>query len=383
VDLVPNAPEWNVGESPRPTKWMFVVANKSTIVQSNPFSAGHDMFPYAVAEPFPDSHSTHNPGVAELMMGLQGHLDFLFNSHMTNVRKVINDMLVVDPSRVEMQDLLNPAAGRLIRLSRNAYGTDPASVAKQLQVVDVTQNHISDSGFVMSLMQRVTGASDTLQGQPTKGRRSASEMTNALKGAANRIKTMLGLFYGSGLIPMSRQWVGNTQKFMTLERAFRIAGPIFNELSTEERMTLFGGKAGFSSSPETMNQLRQTSFEDFPSFETMFPSDRQDSAKTLLEVSKGVIANPPLMQVFDVVQMFIRIARELGVKDVRKFIKGTSIQLSPEAALGGGAPGGGGGATPPTPSGGNGTSRSPNGTGTSEGRALSAISGQTTPEVRP
>ena len=371
VDLVPNDPEWNVGTSSRPQKWLFVLANREVVVQSRKDPSAHGKFSYAPTEPYPDAHRMSNMSVMEILRGLQEHLDFLFNSHMANVRKVINDMLLIDPSRVVMKDLITPNAGRLIRLSKSAYGSDPAGVVKQLQVTDVTAGHLTDSANIQQLAEMVSGASGTLQGQPARGRRSASEMGNALKAAAGRIRMMLITFQSMGIIPMEKMMISNTQEFMTMERAFRIAGQEFQDLPPEQQLTIVNGRI-FVGQPE-IQAIRQANFEDFPAFETALPQDRTERAKVMGEMFKGVSSNPILFQVFDVVEMFSRIARDMGIKDIKQLTVGTDIQVEQGALTG--ATGGG-------QSSNGGPSRASPGQGTSEGRSVSTQSGQVTPEVR-
>src|SRR5439155_110157 len=119
----------------------------------------------------PDILASMSQGVMELSEPLAAHLSFLFNSHMANVRKAINDMFLVDPSRVDLRDILTPTAGKLIRLLPQAYGSDPASVMKQFAVADVTQGHLNDAKMVIDLWQRIIGASDNMFGSVAGGRR--------------------------------------------------------------------------------------------------------------------------------------------------------------------------------------------------------------------
>jgi hypothetical protein len=376
VDLIPNDEDWNVGTSSRPQKWLFVIANRKTIVQSRKDPSAHGLFSYAPAEPYPDAHRMSNMSVMEILRGLQEHLDFLFNSHMANVRKVINDMLLIDPSRVVMKDLITPNAGRLIRLAKTAYGTDPAGVVKQLQVTDVTQGHLGDAGHIQRLAEMVTGASGTLQGQPAAGRRSASEMGNALKAAAGRIRMMLITFQAMGITPMEKMMVSNTQEFMTMERAFRIVGEDFLKLPPEQLLTIVNGRT-FVGQPE-LQAMRQANFEDFPAFDTALPQDRQERTKVMADMFKGISSNPMLFQVFDVVEMFSRIAKDMGVKDIRTLTKQTNIQVDNSALTGAAPPGANGAGSGPGP----GAGRASPGQGTAEGREFSEMPGQIQPEIR-
>ena len=72
-----------------------------------------------------------------------------------NVRKAINDMLVVDPYMVNIHDLRKPGPGRLIRLRRAVWGRGVKDAVGQLEVRDVTQGHVSDAMMFMSFVNQL------------------------------------------------------------------------------------------------------------------------------------------------------------------------------------------------------------------------------------
>ena len=47
----------------------------------------------------------------EILQGMQTIVDWMFNSHVVNVRKAINDVLVIDPYLLNVNDLENVEAG--------------------------------------------------------------------------------------------------------------------------------------------------------------------------------------------------------------------------------------------------------------------------------
>ena len=70
---------------------------------------------------------------------------------MFNVRSALNNMFVVDPHYVEMQDLKDPGPGKFIRLKQAAMGRDVRTVLNQLSVQDVTAAHIDNVSAFMRL----------------------------------------------------------------------------------------------------------------------------------------------------------------------------------------------------------------------------------------
>ena len=119
VTLIPK--EWNLGDGEYPEKWFFRLAADDVIITCQKANYYHGMYPVAVASPEYDGYSITPIGRLEVLYGLQGVLDWLFNSHVANVRKAINDMLIVDPYLVNINDLKDPEPGKLIRLRRPAW----------------------------------------------------------------------------------------------------------------------------------------------------------------------------------------------------------------------------------------------------------------------
>src|SRR5690606_33896789 len=109
-----------------PEKWIFTILNKSQIVQAEPFDADHDMHPVSVAEPYTTGYGFGHLALADYLAPIQDSLSWFINSHSANVREVLNNSFVVDPSKVEMQDFQNkiPGQPRILRLKPSSTGTD-------------------------------------------------------------------------------------------------------------------------------------------------------------------------------------------------------------------------------------------------------------------
>jgi len=103
VNLIPK--EWKLSENEYPEKWYFELASDDIIIACEQANHNHGMYPAAVASPEYDGYSITPIGRMEVLYGLQHTLDFLFNSHLANVKKAINDMLVVDPYLVNIMIL--------------------------------------------------------------------------------------------------------------------------------------------------------------------------------------------------------------------------------------------------------------------------------------
>ena len=189
VKLIPR--DWELGKGEYPEKWFFSLGSDEIILRAQSLNLDHDMFPVAACAPDFDGYSPSPISRLEKLYGLQGVLDWLFNMHIANVRKSINDMFVYDPYLINSNDLKSPGPGKLIRMRRPAWGRGVKDAVMQLGVQDVTKQHIADSAFIVDWMNRIGAANEATQGNLRSGgpeRLTAKEFTGSQTGAFSRLE---------------------------------------------------------------------------------------------------------------------------------------------------------------------------------------------------
>lgn len=312
IELIPR--EWGLGESPHPEKWVFTVANDKVIIGAEPLGLLHNQFPFDIIEYEVEGYGMFKRGMPEMVKPLGDVITWLFNSHFFNVRKVLNDQLVVDPSRIVMKDVLDPKPGRIIRLKPGAYGSDPRLAVNQLQVADVTQTHIRDVGFVADIIMRMTGVNDQIMGMVnTGGRKSATEIRASSTFGVNRLKTNSEYFSAQGWTPLAQKIVQNTQQFYDAEQQFRIAG---NLMQRAERFTQV--------TPDAI-----AGFYDFVPVDGTLPVDRYAQAALWRDILAGMRQFPQLMVEFDIPAIFSHVAHLAGIRNLENF----KIQVTPDEQI--------------------------------------------------
>jgi hypothetical protein len=223
VNISPSA--WELGSSDRNEKWIFTIANETIIIGARPLGCLHDRFPYSILETGFGSEEFIKDSPTDHIRPLTDSLTWLFNSHMYNVRKAINDVRVVDPSMIVMKDLEEPQPGGVIRLKPAAYGQDVRKAITQLVVNDVTRGHLQDSQLVEQLIQRTSGVVDNIMGMVSSGgRKTATEVRTASGFSINRLKTQTEYWSCLGFGPQIERMLSNTQQYMTMEQKLKIAG---------------------------------------------------------------------------------------------------------------------------------------------------------------
>ena len=303
--------DYNLSEETRPELWIFNLINGETIVRAEPAPPGFVEFPYHLIEIYPDELTFLNQGVMDLTEPMAAHLNFLFNSHMANVRKAIHDVLITDPSRVNLDDLLDPNGARIVRLLPAAYGSDVGAVVQQLQVIDVTKGHIQDSQYIFDIYMRILGTSDSMFGQISNSRRTASELQGVMRSAASRMKMSADLMSSQGVAPLTQAMAIMRQENMSTAQFVELAGQTATDLGVhpEDIINNF------------LKARRQhiSGVFNFPAEEGVLPGDRAKAADILKEVFKAVSQSPFLQAVFDPVEIFQEVIRQSGYHSIDDF----------------------------------------------------------------
>lgn len=350
IRIVPSA--WGIGTSDKVEMWTFTIANASTVIGARPLGLYHNKFPYQVIEYGMGASEFVKLSMIDVIKPLTDTLSWLFNVHFFNVRKSLNDVRVVDPSRVEMADVLRPGAGGIIKLKPSAYGTDPRLAVHQLQVQDVTRGHLQDSQFVETMIQRVTGVVDNIMGMVnSSGRKTATEVRTSTGFSTNRLKTPAEYASAVGWGPLSQMQVQNTQQLYEDDKMFRIAGNMLSQGQGQQQgeQPLNGIKV----SPEMIS-----GFYDFVPVDGSLPIDRFAQANLWKELLVQLGANPVLAMEWDIGGMLSHVMKMTGERNIDRF----RLNLSPDqkiqrqAELGNvvplGGSGGRSGGTPPGTAGG-------------------------------
>ena len=308
--IIPKQYEVNgkpLGEEDRPVKYVIWIANDSRVIKCEPMNYLHNEFTYSVAQFTNDNNIFISDGLSDTIDQLQSVISWFINSRITNVRKVIGDKLIVNPTAVNMDDLTNRRP--VIRLTAAAVGEIDRHI-KQLQLTDVTSSHITDVKSLHDILKLVTGINDSLLGEVRPGKRSATENRNTTSGAAARLKHIASVIFSSALEPLGRQMLSNLRDGLELPSYVRILG-MKGQLEPE------------------FIQVDKTSLVghyDFTVFDGTLPSERFHSAQALEELFQMFVQAPQLavMLGFDVKKLLLEILYLRGIRNPERF------QLRPE-----------------------------------------------------
>lgn len=310
VRLVPK--DWGLGSSPSLEMWRFTVAANEVIIEARPLGALHGHFPFFVLTYELDAYDTDSRGLVELLDPMNQALEWLLNTHFFNVRSALNNMLVVDPSRVVLKDLMDPRPGKIIRLKETAYGQPARDAVHQLQIADVTQGHLRDTQIVVELMQRISGVTDVVMGMADRGgRKTATEIRTSSTFGVNRLKSIAEWWSATGFSLLAQVLLQNTQQYYDEQLVLRVAG----DLTTAQELQV---------TPEDIQGLY-----DFVPVDGTLPVDRFAQANLWREIFFNLAKVPALAEQFDMQKIFIWMAQLSGLKNINAF----KVEVSPDAAV--------------------------------------------------
>jgi hypothetical protein len=263
------------------------IANDSRIIKITDGGYEHNEFTHDAAQFFNDQNRLINFGLSELLAPSQDVLDWLMNARITNVRKVIQNQLVVDPRYVEMQDLI--ARNPVLRLKSTATGLTIDSYIKQLNVVDVTTGHLQDMSNVAGFAKEATGISENLLGQFASGRRSAREAAAVNSNAAARLVIIAQGLWDCGLLPLGKKLISNIRQGLDVDQLVRVVG------LTKVQEDPMAVQAFLP-----VNRSMLYGSYDFKVFNATLPSQRAQDAAGLQELLMALSKDPRLVMVFGV-----------------------------------------------------------------------------------
>lgn len=306
ISIIPS--EVGISDSDTPERWLVALAGDCVIISAKKLDSYYDEFPINIIAPDTDGYSLSPFSRLEINRGMQNTMNWLFSSHMANIKKMVYGQFIVDPLKIHIPDLTDPSHGKIIRLRPNAWGSGVENAIKQVEVKDVTSQHIADSMFVNELMQRTTGASESLQGvrQRTGERVSASEANNIFDFSISRLWKLSNIIALQGIVPLARMFAYNTQLYQSQDSFIKLT-------SDWEKQQFSNGEEWLSVGIDDIN----VDFDIDVSYSNVHhDADRQ----VWLELFKMISEQPVLSQQFDITKIFKQIATMSKVKNLEDFM---------------------------------------------------------------
>lgn len=326
IKIIPS--EWKIGKNEYPEKWLFCLSADQVITKAQPLGIGHDMFPIAVAAPDSDGYGISPLSRMETIYGLQHTLNWMLNSHVQNIRKVINDTLIVDPYLINVPDVENAREGGVIRTRRPAWGRGVKDSIMQLAVSDATRGHVADASIIQEAMDKIGATDSWTMGSLRSGgpeRLTGKEFEGTRQGGFTRLERVAKIVGVQAMQDIGFMFAYHTQQFMTEDTYVKTTG------RWQERLMLEYGD---------ITHLKVTPFDLLIDYDVKVRDGSVPGgnySKVWESMFELLTAHPELQQKFDIIRIFKHIVRNNGVKNAEEFIKITQLpdeQVASEVSKG-------------------------------------------------
>lgn len=317
IDIIPE--KWGLAKRSKPEKWWFEISADCVVTKCKPLGLKHGWYPITAAAPNSNGYDVFPVSHLATTYGLQSAIDWYIRSRMANVAKTLNDMLVVDPSRVNWDDVCNPSPGKLIRVLEAAYGVgNVGQWVHQMQTQDVTGGHIRDAQWLIEILQQTVGtnkvAMGMLDGMPE---RPTAEGINAAKtGSMSRLAFIAQKIACQSINPAGFQKAHMTLQYMDEDMQVAVLGRYADRLRWE--LGLPENQNDMTVTPMMLNPFMEVEPWNGALVNMDNVNAQTEVMKTFLGV-EGVAVD--LMKRFDIYSFFNSWVRAVGCRDLSEFRK--------------------------------------------------------------
>lgn len=301
----------DIGDENVPVMFVLVVANDTKVIRFERYNELHGKFPFYVSQFSPDGDSFIGQSIPRLLDGIQSLMTWLLNSHMQNVRQAIKNRFLINPGRVNMDDVQNNA--NYIRVNgSNSLGDS----IMPLNVVDITNQHIPFMQYMQQIAQMTTGINENAMGLYSGGRRSAAQTRGIQASGQARIALAANNLWYSGYDTLGELILSNTRQFRTKEIYDQILGDAAAQYPFEQAILADPEKiaGGF----------------DFVPLEALSDAGRSQ----IVMLAKELLADPNLIQATNLSpdKILGKIFELLGIRNYEYFKQEQQPQAQPQEA---------------------------------------------------
>ena len=286
---------------------LFTIINGQVVCRAEPLTNLHKKFSYLLCELESDGHTFGHRGMMEDLAGFQEELSWYHNFRMESSRQISNGKSIVDPSMLEMSDFANTVPGGYVRKTPQYYGIPIEGNAYfPIDTPDITQNLIMDSKTVYEMAKLLMGINDTMTGQVSSGRHTATEAGAAQQLASNRLKATAEIIDTYFFEPFSDILKQNTQQFLSEE--------FYNKI--------VGKHAGNQQVKNFLNRPLDEIMGDFNYMrrDGLVPMNKLQEAAIFQTWYRDTISNPLLLKIFNIVKIFSKGLEKVGIKNPEDYV---------------------------------------------------------------
>ena len=313
IKIIPK--EWKISSEESPKIYLFSIAADKVLIRMQPLGLTHGKIPVCVAAPDYDGYSLNPVSRLEILYGMQHTLDWMFNTHVANVRKAINDTIIYDPYLLNTNDLKDPKPGGLIRLRKAAWGRGVKDTFAQLGITDVTRGHVADAELIKQAMEQIGGVDAASMGALRQGgpeRLTSAEFKGTKAGTFTRLERVARIIGVQSMQPLGYMLAHHTQQFMSEEVYMNMSGR-WQEVLMKEYNAY-----------DPNFKIKVSPFDILVDYDLKVRDGSVPGGNysgVWMKMFEVLASHQELLQAFDITKIFTHIARNEGAKNVESFLR--------------------------------------------------------------
>jgi hypothetical protein len=198
------------------------------------------------------------------------------------------------------------------------WGKGVENGIKQLQVVDVTRQHVQDISFMTQFLDLTTGSVDAIKGVQRRSseRVSATEAQGVMNSALSRLEKMARMSSVMSIQDIAYMLAKDSMQFMSIDHKLKLG-----EQFAMEHDKIFGGSKYVNITKDSINVDYDVVVND-----GTLPNNTNPQVWT--QLFQVIASNEGLAQQFDVVRIFQYLAKILGAKNLNDFV--AKVEVAPD-----------------------------------------------------
>ncbi len=327
--LIPS--DWGLSNSEYPEVYYFRIVNNDVIVSCVNLEYLTGSIPLMFGAPNTDGYDTYPISTIATTFGIQKYVDWKLRSQVANQSKALNDMIIVDPFVFEMEDILNPQPGKIIRTKRSMYGTPGIdNYIKQLAVADVTHNNLNDVNNIITLMYQILGTTDIIMGDLSRmpERPTAQGLMIARNSALSRLQKDAQMLVSQMWYKLTFAMACNNILFMDEGVQLNIAGTKFQQILRSDFGFEESNTEHITITPEDLSM----DFDVIPLNKFQQETNMQAMAMFLERIIQNPQVLMSIMAEYNIPAIFRQYMRKIGFDNIDDYVvnRPTQIPVQPE-----------------------------------------------------
>lgn len=193
--------------------WRITIANGNTMIAAVHLPNAHGRLPYNFASPMEDNLGLTQKSIAEILAPFQNLGSFLVNTHMSAIRRNIWDLILYDPSIIDLAQIPEGDVAGRVPVLPAGYGKDINKAVWQNGNILDTKETMNQLMKVIELMQMMWPTSASASQVAGIDRAVEDQVTETVQSSNRRLQKAAKLIDDQAFKAMRMMMISNIQEY--------------------------------------------------------------------------------------------------------------------------------------------------------------------------